>query len=153
MKNTIEIKRNLGIKRFWSLYFSNIVSHHEPQKHEEIGGLLTENGMKCSLRGWFIWGKCQSPMAKIYPQFVKFFQISVYKSRCSLLQYKRVFPIVSSVVYCMLDSFLYTKYMKRVEKWTDIPVLGGWVSSVFSIFTLVVIMTERKLMSSVAYTQ
>ena len=61
-------------------------------------------------------GCCLSLMAKIYPQFVKFFQISVYKSRCSLLLYKRAFPIVTSVVYCMLDSFLHTIYMKRMEK-------------------------------------
>ena len=34
--------------------------NHAPQKHEAMRGFLTENGMKCSLRGWLIWGKMPS---------------------------------------------------------------------------------------------
>ena len=76
--------------------------------------------MKCSLKGWFIWGKCQSPMAKIYPQFVKFFQISVYKSRCSHLQNKRAFPIVMTVGICNMTA----SYLSRASN--ILPLASIW---------------------------
>ena len=37
--------------------------NHAPQKHEEMGGLLTENGMKMLAEGVAHWGKFQSAMA------------------------------------------------------------------------------------------
>ena len=48
------------------------------------------------------------------------------RSSCLIWLISFVFP--ARVVYCMLDLFLHTIYMKRAEKWTDILrfLWAGW---------------------------